>query len=405
MPNLGVLQQLLPLKQPSATQRFKTLADARQMLQGEQINALKIQQAQQELQANQQNADSTAAIREIMVRHQGDFEKAKQEIYAIDPNVGAKMEEVFTNIRKSRQDLLKGEADIKNIESQITERNTPKPGAEFENVGGNLFNRITQQWMKPPQEPKADPNIGKTIETAKGIMQWNPETQAYDKPSGMPYEAPKAPAAPEPLVAIMKDGKPTLVPRSEAVNQTPASNREQGRPVVSGDANRIADFNTSLDDVDVLDAVVSAAGDTGTLAKIQASAPNWVTEITGGWGAEAKSRQAVIDRVKQVIGKALEGGVLRKEDEYKYEKILPTLGDVQSVVLSKMKDLAAAITQRRETLVDALEDAGYDVEGFRKRHATRGNKQGGLSVTAGGKTYTFPDQQSLDAFKREAGIP
>ena len=38
-----------------------------------------------------------------------------------------------------------------------------------------------------------------------------------------------------------------------------------------------------------------------------------------GWGTDAKKKQALIDRVKQVIGKTLEGGVLRKEDEVKYE--------------------------------------------------------------------------------------
>jgi hypothetical protein len=174
--------------------------------------------------------------------------------------------------------------------------------------------------------------------------------------------------ADEPLVAIIgPDGKAVLVPRSQATGKTPASSRDQGRQVTSGDSNKIADYSTSLDDVAVLSSVVTATGDTGTLAKIQAKAPNWVTEITGGWGAAAKSRQAVIDRVKQVIGKALEGGVLRKEDEYKYEKILPTIGDVKSVVTTKLQGLEAAIKQRRQTLVDTLEDSGYDVTKHRAR--------------------------------------
>ena len=37
--------------------------------------------------------------------------------------------------------------------------------------------------------------------------------------------------------------------------------------------------------------------------------------------SEARQAQADIDRVRQRVGKALEGGVLRKEDEEKYKKI------------------------------------------------------------------------------------
>jgi hypothetical protein len=59
--------------------------------------------------------------------------------------------------------------------------------------------------------------------------------------------------------------------------------------------------------------------------------------------------------------------VLRKEDEIKYEKILPTIADVPDVVTSKLAGLATSIRQRQGTLVDALDDAGYDVGRFRTR--------------------------------------
>ena len=113
-------------------------------------------------------------------------------------------------------------------------------------------------------------------------------------------------------------------------------------------------------------------------------------------------KQALIDRVKQVIGKTLEGGVLRKEDELKYEKILPTVRDTGEIVTSKLDGLEAAIVKKRGRLVDSLEDAGYDVSKFRQRGAASG---GPVQVTApNGKTYTFGDQAAADAFKRSAGI-
>lgn len=173
--------------------------------------------------------------------------------------------------------------------------------------------------------------------------------------------------ASEPLVAVIgPDGKSVLVPRSEAAGKRPANAREQGRPVTSGDAGKIADLDASLNDLGVLQQTITGNHATGTSAKVGAMLPNAVTDLTG-LGTEAKQKQAVIDRVKQVIGKALEGGVLRKEDENKYEKILPTIGDAPAVVKTKLEGLQRAIEQRKQIQLDALDDAGYDVGRYRER--------------------------------------
>jgi hypothetical protein len=168
----------------------------------------------------------------------------------------------------------------------------------------------------------------------------------------------------EPLVSIMgPDNRPILVPRSQAVGKTPASSREQGRPVTSGDAGRVTELDTSLDDLKVLRQTL---GTTGAGSKVGAMLPNVVTEYTG-WGADSKSRQGTIDRVKQVIGKALEGGVLRKEDEVKYEKILPTIGDAPDVAKAKLDGLEKALVQRRQRTLESLADAGYETSRFEER--------------------------------------
>jgi hypothetical protein len=161
---------------------------------------------------------------------------------------------------------------------------------------------------------------------------------------------------------------------NRAMEET-ARNAKTGRPVTSGDAGKVADFDTSLDDLATLRSVIAPVdrktgkpveGATGTSAAIGAAVPKWVTDLTG-LGTDAKKKQALIDRVKQVIGKTLEGGVLRKEDEVKYEKILPTVSDTTEVVVSKLDGLEQAIRQRRQTHVDALEDAGYNVGKFKTR--------------------------------------
>ena len=69
------------------------------------------------------------------------------------------------------------------------------------------------------------------------------------------------------------------------------------------------------------------------------------------WATKAKSLQAEIDRVRQTVGKALEGGVLRKEDEEKYKKILLTLDDPREVALNKLSQLEEKITEDLERYI------------------------------------------------------
>lgn len=233
-----------------------------------------------------------------------------------------------------------------------------------------------------------DPTTGRIIAaipakspTAKGPMNVAPGGTIFDPDKGVLYTSPfKPPSDNEPLVPIIgPDGKPVLVTRAEARGRRPANSREQGRPVVSGDAGRIADLDQSLNDLQTLS---TQLGQTGPASWLGAHTPNAISAMTG-FGVEAKSRQAVIDRVKQVIGKALEGGVLRKEDEIKYEKILPTIGDPGDVATSKLRGLSQALTQKRSTLIDALRDAGYDVDRYAARTpAALGGNGGPVAMIA-----------------------
>jgi hypothetical protein len=154
----------------------------------------------------------------------------------------------------------------------------------------------------------------------------------------------------------------------------------EGRPVLKSSATALAELNNSLADVKVLRTTVTASpgsvSPTGVRAAVGAALPDAVTSVTG-WGVSAKQKNAVIARVKQVIGKALEGGVLRKEDEYKYAKILPTIADAPEVVKTKLDGLETALRQRRENELEALEDAGYDVSRFRERIDAGGSRKVG----------------------------
>lgn len=146
-----------------------------------------------------------------------------------------------------------------------------------------------------------------------------------------------------------------------------ARNTKTSRPVLSGDANRLADIATSLDQAEQ---IAKSVTDPGTLARVQSWAPSFVTEFTGGWGEGAKAQNALIALVRQIVGKGLEGGVLRKEDEQKYKDILPRIGDTKELITDKLANLTHTLEAKRANTLDALQDSGYEVSKFRTRQQT-----------------------------------
>ncbi len=181
---------------------------------------------------------------------------------------------------------------------------------------------------------------------------------------GVPeYREPDKPPTPkDDRQWLLRDGKPVY--SNPMAGDTPYDRTRTGeRPVLSSDANNIADIDNSLS---LLDGLKDAIGKTGASSQMGAIAPNFVTELTG-LGEDAKQRQALIDSAKQIIGKALEGGVLRKEDEAKYARILPTIGDPPAVAQQKIDGLKQALVQKREVTLEALGAAGYGVGRFRSQ--------------------------------------
>ena len=254
--------------------------------------------------------------------------------------------------------------------------------------GGKIVERIVedtpgQEFEVPPEAPPAPPRV--TYGAPTVVMQGGRRVLARPGSDGsmqiiqgMDPEGIKPTELKEPTrLWVQRNGQIIRVAEDQIKpGDTPASTREQGRPVTSGDAGRLSELDSSLDDLSTLRQTIEGVqGATGPSAAIGAALPNVVTNLTG-WGTEAKQKQAVIDRVKQVIGKALEEGVLRKEDEAKYAKILPTIGDPPEVVTTKLNGLQRAIEQKRQRDIDALEDANYDVSKFRTRRGVQSSGNG-----------------------------
>lgn len=68
----------------------------------------------------------------------------------------------------------------------------------------------------------------------------------------------------------------------------------------------------------------------------------------------------------QLIGKYMEGGVLRAEDVPKYQKMLPQLNDTPEVARGKAAAVQKMIRDRFNLTKNALKDSGFNTEAFDK---------------------------------------
>jgi len=383
---------------PAQIQRAKTERQA------QQVQQLELTERQRQLQAQGQ-------LRSVLAKYGGDLDRpgAMEEITAIDPDLGMKIKDRAVAAKSRALEYqsmqLKHQQAESEFQAQLLGSATDEPSYQ-EAVLAAKHAGLDVSKLPPTYDPHFVEGVQKAGLTAKEQLSLKMQAVDDQRQELARQDAAKKNAAVEDetkrhneqmeqrqhelamaqIANIGADNQRQAAAALEAARHNKAVEGLQGqanairaarpaagskpRNVTSGDANRIADYNSSLADLQKLKTeLTNVAGATGAAAKAGAMLPNAITEYTG-IGQQAKQKQAVIDRVKQVIGKAMEGGVLRKEDEYKYEKILPTIGDPPAVVTAKLRGLEAAITQRRQTQLDALEDAGYDTSRYRARDDT-----------------------------------
>ena len=145
----------------------------------------------------------------------------------------------------------------------------------------------------------------------------------------------------------------------------------------TGEIEKVAETQKALTDIQVLtDSIDKNLQYIGPVSGFQALNP---------W-SKARQVQADIDRVKQTIGKALEGGVLRKEDEEKYKKILPTVNDTEETARYKLQQLNTTLQADLERYTSLLQSGG------RSTDVTASLQKKGSAVTgtsSSGNSYTI----------------
>lgn len=71
-----------------------------------------------------------------------------------------------------------------------------------------------------------------------------------------------------------------------------------------------------------------------------------------------------LKRSSQLIGKFMEGGVLRLEDEKKYAKMLPKLTDTPEVAQNKLEWVRTMLTEKYNWYIRDYAKSGYDVSNY-----------------------------------------
>lgn len=121
-------------------------------------------------------------------------------------------------------------------------------------------------------------------------------------------------------------------------------------PLNSTAAGVVADTRTGLE---ALSGLKSSLGNSGAntpfIGGLRAKNP---------FDTEAQNLQAQVATAKQIVGKALEGGVLRKEDEVKYAKLLPTMNDTDAVAQFKIDELTRLISMRLNDYLGSIRGGG-----------------------------------------------
>lgn len=84
----------------------------------------------------------------------------------------------------------------------------------------------------------------------------------------------------------------------------------------------------------------------------------------------------------QMIGKYMEGGVLRAEDIPKYAAMLPGLSDTPETAQNKINNVRALLTRKYNTDLESLQQGGYDVSGFPPLEGPAAQPQGGFDAAA-----------------------
>jgi hypothetical protein len=143
-----------------------------------------------------------------------------------------------------------------------------------------------------------------------------------------------------------------------------AAKAAAGRPVQAADINKISDLDKSISELKDLGNKLSTGQGMGGMARIEnAIVPGGLAPYVPGAEA-AKETAANIALARQVAGRAIHGGVMRKNDQEQAEQYMPKQDDPPQVVQAKLANILKLANDSKIGHIENLKRGGFDVSGF-----------------------------------------
>lgn len=129
-----------------------------------------------------------------------------------------------------------------------------------------------------------------------------------------------------------------------------------GKPLSEKAATTQADMISGIDSIrSTIEGIRQGEQNIGPFA-------GWLTQ-SNPWASEGGKRlESQIALTRQIVGKALEGGVLRKEDEVKYEAILGSIRNTPGSAIEKLGNVERELNQKLDTWERSQRATGRRVE-------------------------------------------
>lgn len=126
-----------------------------------------------------------------------------------------------------------------------------------------------------------------------------------------------------------------------------------GKSISSATALNIADSDAAIDMLNDLERNLK------TNSRLLGPVKGLISGVNP-YNTAAQDLQSKVNSTKQIVGKYLEGGVLRAEDEKKYEKILPKLSDTPAVAAAKLANVRGLVESKINAQQNRLRTSGYN---------------------------------------------
>lgn len=247
----------------------------------------------------------SSAFQQAMARGAKSQSQAMRQIEAQRANRVADLDAEMAAARRDAQQLIEDESvKLQNVIANI--RNTIAEGSlEFNNAIANAYGEAQRRILDI--QDTLD-NFGYQVDQAKYQIQ-----QEMNQPMALPQ-----------------------------LDQLPA-----------GEVAELSDIDSSVRAVSGLEDMINQyeqlMGPVG--GRVRAANP---------WDTRAQVFNSQMRAIAQQVGRAMEGGVLRKEDEAKYRAILPQLSDTPDVARGKIDNVRSMLENQRQTRAIGFTGAGYD---------------------------------------------